>query len=451
MHKLTAFELLSPGERKVTTQMPRATAARFTAFLTSALLMLLCLALPASAWNEHQAYDKRGLTSILGLRLDRVFQGGPVTIPNGKNGPIRIETTINPGLQKKAMALLTGLKTHRAALVVVDAETGMVLALAGAKSGRPAPYLALQAEAPAASLFKVITAAAALEQTPLQPESKLKFTGRAHTLYRFQLKEKQKRKGRKISLKQSFADSNNPIFARLGIYRVGEGMLTAYAKALGFATPLTFELPVAMSNLPNPDNSFQVGELACGFNRHTTTSALHAALMVSVFVNGGRFMEPFIIKNVTTPSGELLYQGKPQGGKSLLTRETCLDMRELMRATVTKGTARRAFRRLHRDRVLRELEIGGKTGTLRGPERKELYQWFAGYARDPKTDRAISVAVMMGHLKTQRGNPKKVARQIMRQAFQVCFKDGRYVCGPPAASPQKTKRMAHDSGPRDDG
>ena len=430
--------------------MIRTAAARFAILVIAAMATFLCFAPQAKAWTEHQAYDKRGLTSILGLQLDRVFQGGPVVIPNGKNGPIRVETTINPALQAKALDLLTKLKTHRAAVVAVDAETGMVLALAGAKSGRPAPYLALQALAPAASLFKMITAAAALEQTRLEPGSKLTFTGRAHTLYRFQLKEKQKRKGRKISLKQSFADSNNPIFARLGIYRVGEDMLTAYAKALGFAKPLTFELPVAMSKLPSPGSSFQVGELACGYNRHTTISALHAALMVSVFVNGGRFMEPFIIKKVTTPAGELLYQGEPQGGKSLLTKETCLEMRELFRATITKGTARRDFRRLHRDRVLRDLEIGGKTGTLRGPERKELFQWFAGYARDPKTGRAISVAVMMGHKKIQRGNPKRVARQIMRQAYQVCYKDGRYICAPssPGAKP---KRMAHETGPRDDG
>ena len=190
--------------------MPRALAARFTALFIAVPVLALCLALPALAWTEHQAYDKRGLTSILGIRLDRVFQGGPVMIKGGKNGPILVETTINPGLQKMAMDLLIRLKTHQAAAVVVDAETGMVLALAGAKSGRPAPHLALQATAPAASLFKVITAAAALEQTRLQPESQLKFTGRAHTLYRFQLKEKQNRKGRKISLKQGLRIPTTP-------------------------------------------------------------------------------------------------------------------------------------------------------------------------------------------------------------------------------------------------
>lgn len=388
-----------------------------TAFLLG--LASVALGAPPAPFKQQTTLDKKAVAQLMAEKVSHITQGQPFTIKHPKLGPLTISPTINPQMQRRAEQLLSTNRDLRAALVVVEADTGRLLALAGIKRRRMDPEVGLRANAPAASLFKVVTAAAALEEVSLDPSTRLSFSGRPHTLFRYQLKERTRRRQKVVTLTKSFASSNNPIFARLGVHKIGGDLLMWYARALGFDRRLPFELPLAVSKLPEPANDFQLGELACGYHRHTTMSPLHAALMVSVFINGGRFMEPYAVNRVTGAAGEVLYLGHPQSKGRLVSEETCESMRELFEATVTKGTARRAFRRVNRDRVLRGLQLGGKTGTLRGPDLTELFEWFAGYGRDPDTGKALAICALVVHGKVRYSNPKRMARQMLKEAFRI--------------------------------
>ncbi len=374
---------------------------------------------PPPEATRQTTLDKAALAELLAGHLKDVARGRPFAIQSRRLGPIFISPTIDLQMQRRARQLLARNRDHRAALVVVEANTGRVLALAGINRRRHDPGVGLRADAPAASLFKVVTAAAALEEVSLDPSTRLTFVGRPHTLFRYQLKQRTRRRGRAITLSKSFAESNNPIFARLGIHQIGGDLLLWYARALGFDRRLPFELPLAVSRVPEPANDFQLGELACGYNRRTTMSPLHAALMVSVFINGGRFLEPYVVQRATGAAGEVLYLGRTRTQGRLVSEETCRSMRQLFEATVTEGTARRAFRRARRDRILGGLQLGGKTGTLRGPDRRELFEWFAGYGRDPRTQKALAVCALVVHGKVRYSNPKRMARQMLKEAFRI--------------------------------
>lgn len=401
--------------------MGRKRALLFILVMTAWLLGLASPAFsaPPAPFARQTTLDKNAVAGLLAKNLHKITHGQPFAIKHPKLGPLTISSTIDPQMQRRAEELLSTNRDRRAALVVVEADTGRLLALAGIERRRNNPSVGLRADAPAASLFKVVTAAAALEEVSLDPSTRLTFVGRPHTLFRYQLKERTRRRGRVVTLTKSFANSNNPIFARLGVHKIGEDLLLWYARALGFDRRLPFELPLAVSKLPEPANDFQLGELACGYHRHTTMSPLHAALMVSVFINGGRFMEPYAVNRVTGAAGEVLYLGQPQSKGRLVSEETCQSMRELFEATVTKGTARRAFRRVNRDRILRGLQLGGKTGTLRGPDRTELFEWFAGYGRDPDTGKALAICALVVHGKVRYSNPKRMARQMLKEAFRI--------------------------------
>ncbi len=397
---------------------------RALVFLLVITAWLLCLgspvfSAPPAPFAQQTTLDKNAVAELLTKNLNEITQGRPFAITPPKLGPLTVRPTINPQMQRRAEKLLATNRDRRAALVVVEADTGRLLALAGIKRRRTDHKVGLRADAPAASLFKVVTAAAALEEVSLAPSTRLTFVGRPHTLFRYQLKERTRRRGRVVTLSKSFASSNNPIFARLGVHKIGGDLLLWYARALGFDRRLPFDLPLAVSKLPEPANDFQLGELACGYHRHTTMSPLHAALMVSVFINGGRFMEPFAVNRVIGAGGEVLYLGQPNSKGRLVSEETCKSMRELFEATVTKGTARRAFRRANRDRILRGLQLGGKTGTLRGPDRTELFEWFAGYGRDPDSGKALAICALVVHGKVRYSNPKRMARQMLKEAFRI--------------------------------
>ncbi|ADK86641.1 penicillin-binding protein transpeptidase [Desulfarculus baarsii DSM 2075] len=375
----------------------------------------------AVAARPAPTLGKSDLAPLLKNKAAAMISVGHVYVNHPRHGLIRVQSTIDRRMQAQAEKMLAKQKSRRTAVAMVDAHTGRVLVLAGSEAGRLDPSQAIDAEPPAASLFKLVTAAATLEETPLAPNSKVSYSGHAHTLYRNQVAQKLRKWAHQITLSYSFAQSNNPVFGRLGVFRLGHGLLTRYAQALGFEQQLDFELPVEPSHLfnLNPKDSFAVAELASGYNRETTTSALHAALMVSTFVNGGRMPQPYVVQRVTDARGDLLYVGQPDIGPPVLSPKTCNDMEDLLHATVTCGTARREFGNSRRDKVLRRLDLGGKTGTIRGPDRTELYQWFAGYGRDQLTGRTYAIATLAVHGKVRYTNPRQVAAQMLRAAFSL--------------------------------
>lgn len=380
-------------------------------------LCLLVLALPGSPWAQT-TLDKEHMRQLLAGHLAQATKGGALVIRDRNLGKVTIENTLDPILQKKVNRLLKHSHMRKAGVVVMDAKTGEILALSGVRRKRLRPEMALVPGGPAASLFKIVTAAAAIEETGANPASRFKYAGRSHTLYRYQLRKTVRHKKRVVSLKSGFAKSNNPLFARLGIYRVGLSKLREHAYALGFGKRINFEMPTGISKLGKVKNSFNLGELASGYHRYTTTSPLHAALMVAPFVNGGHLVEPFVVRKALGAAGEVLYLGRPKFSGRLYSQGTCNKMCQLMRATVTEGTARRVFRRIRRDRVLKHVEVGGKTGTLRCADRSELFVWFAGYGKDTHTGRTVAVAAMVAHGKVRRGNPRKLAKQILRYTFE---------------------------------
>jgi cell division protein FtsI/penicillin-binding protein 2 len=320
--------------------------------------------------------------------------------------------------------------------VLTESRTGRVLVLAGVRDGRLDPHVALEGNAPAASLFKIVTATAAVEDAQLDPLSHLYFTGRPHTLLRNQVVQSNPRKSTQATLRQSFAISNNPVFAKLGVYHLGGELLTWYGKALGFESHLPFELPMGVSQLIAPSDSFTLAGMASGYNSETTISPLHATLLAGLFVNQGRLMEPYVIQRVLGPNHELFYAGHPRSLGRIVSEQTCQAMRRMFEATITVGTARKAFTQLSKDSVLRHVELGGKTGTMGGgPDHSELFEWFAGYGTDENTGNSLSVTVLVVHHSTRWANSKALARLMLRRAFQSPLPKSTHVVSSRRPSP----------------
>ncbi len=382
------------------------------------LSLLTALALTAAGpASAAPPLDKPQLAALLSGRVAQVASGDPVHVNSPRHGALTIEPTISVPLQEAAEHWLSGIKSPRAAIVLTEAHTGRVLVLAGARHGRLDPKVATDGDAPAASLFKIVTAAAAVEETQIEPLSRLYFTGRPHTLYKSQITSLRPKVANQSTLRESFAVSNNPVFAKLGIYHLGGALLTWYGKALGFENRLPFELPLQVSQLTDADSDAAVGGMASGYNRETTISPVHAALLAGIFVNHGRLMEPYVIERVSNASGEPVYQGRPRSLGRMVSEDTCEAMRRMFAATITEGTARRAFNQLEKDKVLSRLNLGGKTGTMGSPDHTELFEWFAGYGQDPHTGRTLAVAVVVAHNRTRWANSKALARLMLRQAF----------------------------------
>lgn len=314
-----------------------------------------------------------------------------------KNHQIHIETSLDPDLQSRLINAMDRKNSRYIGIVVMAADTGRVQALAGFNKIDPHNNPCLLSAFPAASVFKIVTAAAAVDQCGYNADTKMRFNGYKHTLYKSQLKDRTNIYTNILSFKDSFAQSVNPVFGKLGALHLDRNDLEKFAAAFGFNRPINFELPVTPSRIRIEDDAYRRAEIASGFNNDTTLSPVHAAMMASAVLNKGRMVAPTIVDSITDDHGRLLYEAHPDWYGRAMSSKASSVLARLMEATVRSGTGRKAFRHRKRNDVLSKLDIGGKTGSIDNLTHDARFDWFVGFANEKKGPARIVVAVLVAH------------------------------------------------------
>jgi peptidoglycan glycosyltransferase len=316
-----------------------------------------------------------------------------------------IHYTLNMESQKYIGDLIKQYKPDLASFVALDAQTGRILSLVSYhRDAEDEVYgnLSFRAIFPAASIFKVVTATAAIDLEKLSPESLIAFNGGSHTLYRRNVTEtKYNRWTRSMSLREAFGKSVNTVFGKVGAYHVGPESLFEYAERFKFNKQINSELPIEIGPALRPvtDNAFEIAEAASGFNKENQMSPIQGALIASAVANDGVMMLPYLIEQLTeAQTGKLLYQHQAASSSVTMKPETAEQLRDLMTETVEAGTSKKSFRQVFgRKPRSGEIEYGGKTGSLTGNKPKGKVDWFVGYARG--SDEKIAISVMTLHKK----------------------------------------------------
>jgi len=325
-----------------------------------------------------------------------------------------VESSVDSDFQAYIQRLLETSNTVKAAVVVMQPDDGRILAMVSYDSEEKGESLCLKADYPAASLFKIISAAAALESAGFSPEKSVTFVGRKHTLYKNQLKDRKSRYSATISFKKAFASSINPVFGKLGIHELEYEVLTASAERFFFERLIPFDFPVEKSEMFVPKDDFGRAELASGFNKGTTISPLHAALLASAVVNNGVMMKPWVVKRVINASGDVLYENRESRMGVSVTPETAKELRILMNDTIIHGTCRKTFYLERRRKAYKNVELGAKTGTINDRDDQFKYDWLAAFVVPPGGRKRICIAVLGIHGKTLGVRANRLGRSIIR-------------------------------------
>ena len=313
------------------------------------------------------------------------------------DGILQVETSLDPDLQNFLLAGLDRKNSGNLGIVAMDPVSGRVLALAGFDRTDEGCNPCLQSEFPAASIFKIVTAATAVDLLGYSADSPMHFNGGKHTLYKGQLTERVDRNTTTVPFAEAFADSINPVFGKLGELRLGRPLLERGAATFGFNQPLDFDVSLPPSRFQVSDDPYHWAEVASGFNRQTTISPLHGAAVVAAVLNEGRMPSQSVVERIADDEGELLYQAGPVPGRQIMSPRAAGELERMMEATVATGTARKAFRGHETDAVLGNLRLGGKTGSISNTARDVRYDWFVGYAKERQGERQLVVSVMVGH------------------------------------------------------
>lgn len=344
---------------------------------------------PISREQLRQLLDARAFANLTGKQL---------TLPAAGH-LLQVETTLDPSLQSYLLDTIDRRNSRYVGIVVMEAASGRVLALAGYDRTDPTGNPCLDSQFPAASVFKIVTAATAVDQCGYSADSPMQFSGPKHTLYKRQLTDRVDRYTTTIPLREAFADSVNPVFGKLGELRLRKPLLEQAAATFGFNRPLDFELSLAPSRFRISDEPYNWAEVASGFNNETTLSPLHGAALASAVLNAGRMVTPTIVERIADENGNVLYQAETAEPRPIMSARAATVLEQMMEETIASGTARKAFRRHQTDKVLARLQVGGKTGSIGSRTHDLRYDWFVGFAKERYGSEQVVVAVMVAHEK----------------------------------------------------
>jgi len=328
--------------------------------------------------------------------------------------------TLDLDIQHAAEVALAG---RTGAVVVLDPHTGEILAMATSPTynlnsmcGRRSPetqrwLTATHAEVNRAtrgryapgSVFKIVTAAAALEKGVV-PDY-FHCSGEYHGI-RCWLHTGHGT----LNLTEAIAQSCNVSFMKLA-ENVGIEDLVHMARrfGLGHHSLLSTVLPETAGEVPDPEwaeksyhRSWQLGDtLQVGIGQSwLEVSPLQAARIAAAIANGGYLVQPHLVNMIGTA-----VQSAPSAATIGLQHSTITRIRTGLRAVVGEGTAKKMDPSLH---------IAGKTGTAQNPAGLD-HAWFAGYA--PTEAPKVAIAVLVEHGGHGGATAAPIAESVIRVAL----------------------------------
>jgi len=298
-----------------------------------------------------------------------------------------VSYTIDPQIQERVKKVMNDFKVPYGAFVAIEPKTGRILALVGHSSVDPGwagnSYFNLY---PMASLFKLVTASAALEQKKVEPDTVFAFRGSLYSENPKYWSVKPGRASQQIPLSLAMGKSINPVFGRLAGDVVGKDSMMSYANRFGFNQTLFPGIPVTPSKAQEPKTDDELKLMGAGLGREVKISPLHAATVIAAIANGGVMMAPSLAQEIRNGAGSVIYEQHPRSIRRLVTPEVAGKLARMMSTTVNSGTSRKAFHDSRGRPKLASVNICAKTGSINGKEPEGRYTWFAAFApaEDPK-------------------------------------------------------------------
>jgi peptidoglycan glycosyltransferase len=324
--------------------------------------------------------------------------------------------TIRGDLQKRVHDFLTKHQVPYGVFVAIEPSTGRILAMTAHSSVDPAWAKNASFDLyPMASLFKIITASAALESRRITPETVIEFRGNA-TSENPRYWEASPKRGRnnRTDVTYAMGKSINPVYGRLASDVAGKASVMESVNRFGFNQPLLPGTSAKESTAAEPQSSHGLMLMGAGLDHEVKISPLHAAVMMAAIANGGKMMVPGLTDRITDRKGTDKEVFAPRELRSLVTPETATSLTRMLSSTVTTGTSRRAFHD-RRGRPRLDVEIAAKTGSISGSDPRGHYSWFAAFA--PARNPRIALVALVINQDKWKIKSSQVGEQALEEFF----------------------------------
>lgn len=342
-----------------------------------------------------------------------------------------VRLTLDSTIQQAAQDALAG-KTG--ACVVMDPTTGAVLAMASSPSYNASDVESLLEQAASGnsddegqlvnratqslyapgSTFKIVSLATALQNNVATEDSVFSSPG-VMEIGNAEVSNFGDESYGNITLSLATALSSNTVFGQLGV-KIGSQLLVEGAEAFGFNQDLDFELPVATSLMPDPDEmtEWETAWAAAGepVGEHESpagpqASVLEMAMVGCAIANNGTIMQPYLVDSVYNANGERSYQAQTSTYLQAITSETANRVKEVLKGVVNSGTGTAA--------AIDGVQVAGKTGTAETADGDD--GWFVGMADADADTPSVVIALVVENDTSSSASAK--AGDVLETALRV--------------------------------
>ncbi|WP_232698430.1 PASTA domain-containing penicillin-binding protein [Brevibacillus daliensis] len=316
-------------------------------------------------------------------RLETIKDGAGYQLPDGEvdfqpavdgqNITLTIDHQIQSYVEQALDRVNADFKPKGMTVIVADPHTGEVLAMSNRPHHDPNDYRNIENYSNYAvsytfepgSTFKIITLAASIEEGVFARNKHFESGSFKRWKSGPAIYDHRREGWGPISYLNGVQRSSNVLFAILGYDKLGQEKMAHYFDAFGFGKKTNIQLPGEgvgnLRNVTNP-NKFSPRDLAVTtIGQGVTVTPIQQVAAVSAIANGGKLMQPMIVKEITDPhSGKVLERIEPKEVGRPISEATAKETREILQTVVDgtykEGATGRSFKLDH-------YSVAGKTGT----------------------------------------------------------------------------------------
>lgn len=374
---------------------------------------------------------------------------------DGLNVVLTIDEAIQHFAEKAAQEALVANKAKRVSILVMEPKTGDMLAVASLPEYDPnnrnellydpkQPWISLSEEQidqwnkqewkqkesilfdswknfaidgiyEPGSTFKIITAAAGLEENVVTPESKFYCDGYVTQVKGANIKcWRYYRPHGEQTLIEGLQNSCNEVIVDIGL-RLGKESLYKYIKAFGFGEKTDIDVNGEEAGIVrSPENMREVNLATVSFGQGISVTPIQLITAVSSLANDGNLIEPRVADKLVDQEGNIVQTFEPKVKRKVISKETSDTMLEILESVVSEGSGKNAY--------LPGYRVGGKTGTaqkIKDGKYEDGYYIASFVGIAPVNDPKIAVLVIIDEpAGTEDYQGGKIAAPVAREVIK---------------------------------
>lgn len=283
----------------------------------------------------------------------------------GNSAVLTINKTSQNILEEELQAGLEQFGGSYAVGIIMDPNTGEVLALSNKQDFNPNSYntyndevrrnKALTDTYEPGSTFKTISMAIFIDKKVCNIGESVHGESGSYKYKNITIKDSHPEE--MMTVKEVFSKSSNIGMAKLS-HRINKEDFFLALRGFGFGNYSTFQLPgEAKGRLKKPTDWQEYGRSSISYGYDVAVTPIQLISAYAAVINGGVLFQPTIIKRIVDADGIVVNEFQPKEIRRVISSETSLMMREFLLSAVNEGTGKKA--------KIQNVNVGGKTGTSR--------------------------------------------------------------------------------------